>query len=201
MTLRTRHCIAGSWCDSADGARLPVIDPSNDELLAEVASGAAGDVDRAVRAAAAAQPAWWAAGAASRADVLAAIATAVQADGEALARLQSRNNGKPLAEARLDVSDVVACFEYYATLARGVERDSDTAVPLPDPSFEARVRRVPYGVAALIVPWNFPMVTTAWKLAPALAAGNAVVLKPSEVTPLPELALAQIVQDALAAHG
>ena len=201
MTLRTQHCIAGLWCDSADGARLPVIDPSTDELLAEVASGAADDVDRAVRAAAAAQPAWWAAGAASRADVLAAIAAAVQADGEALARLQSRNNGKPLAEARLDVADVVACFDYYATLARSVESDSDTAVKLPDPGYEARVRRVPYGVAALIVPWNFPMVTTAWKLAPALAAGNAVVLKPSEVTPLPELALAQIVQAALAAHG
>ena len=199
MKLQTRHSIAGAWCDSADGARLAVVDPSRDTQLAEVASGAAADVDRAVRAAAAAQPAWWAAGAARRGDVLGAIASAVGADAEALARLQSRNNGKPLAEARLDVADVVACFEYYAALVATGGGDAD--VPVPDPGYAARVRREPYGVVALIVPWNFPMVTTAWKLAPALAAGNAVVLKPSEVTPLPELALAQIEQRELAAHG
>jgi betaine-aldehyde dehydrogenase len=198
-TMRTQHYIAGAWCDSADARRLPVFDPSSESLLAEVAQGSAADVDRAVRAAAAAQPAWQQLGGVRRAAVLRAIAAGVQANEPALATLQSRNNGKPLAEARLDVADVVSCFEYYAQLAEALERAGDTPVPLPDAQFEARVRREPYGVVGMIVPWNFPMVTTAWKLAPALAAGNTVVLKPSEVTPLPELAFAQIVDDALRA--
>jgi betaine-aldehyde dehydrogenase len=111
-------------------------------------------------------------------------------------KLQSSNNGKPLFEAAIDVDDVIATFEYYAGLAEGLDARQDSNVELPTDDFSARVRREPCGVVGLIVPWNFPMVTTAWKLAPALAAGCCVVLKPSEVTPLPELELAAIVAEA-----
>lgn len=192
--LPTQHYIAGQWCDSADGARMPVTNPSDESLLAQVACGSATEVDRAVRAAHAAQPAWAAAGAPVRAQALRRVAALVREREAELAPLQSRNTGKPLWEARLDVADVAACFGYYADLVESTAPEAP--VPLPDPAFTARVRQEPWGVVGLIVPWNFPMVTTAWKVAPALAAGNAVVLKPSELTPLPELALAQIFHDA-----
>jgi len=194
--MRTQHYIDGQWRDGASGRRLAVLNPSDESRLAEVALGDAHDVAAAVEAAATAQVAWARGGASARAGALRRIAEGVRRQELELARLQSLNNGKPLAEARLDVADVVSCFEYYAMLAEAAERQADAPVPLPDAGFVARVRREPYGVAGLIVPWNFPMVTTAWKVAPALAAGNAVVLKPSEVTPLPELALAQIAHDA-----
>ena len=199
--MRTQHYIAGSWCDSADARRLPVFDPSSEEMLAEVAQGGAADVDRAVHAAAAALAAWRQFGGLRRGAILRDIAARVLANESVLATLQSRNNGKPLAEARLDVADVASCFDYYAQLAETLERDGDTPVALPDGGYAARVRREPYGVVGLIVPWNFPMVTTSWKLAPALAAGNTVVLKPSEITPLPELAFAQIVDEAFRCAG
>ncbi|HJR33239.1 MAG TPA: aldehyde dehydrogenase family protein, partial [Pseudomonas sp.] len=109
--------------------------------------------------------------------------------------------GKPLFEAAIDVDDVIATFEYYAGLAEGLDAKQDSAVALPTDDFSARLRREPCGVVGLIVPWNFPMVTTAWKLAPALAAGCCVVLKPSEVTPLPELELATIIAEAGLPNG
>jgi betaine-aldehyde dehydrogenase len=191
--MRVLHYIDGQWRDSADGQRLPVLNPSDETVLAEVALGGPGEVGAAVAAAAAAQPAWARLEGVARARVLRRVADGLRAGEAQLVRLQSLNSGKPLAEARMDVADAAACFEYYAALAEG---GGDTHVPLPTADYLARVRREPYGVVGLIVPWNFPMVTTAWKVAPALAAGNAVVLKPSEVTPLPELALAQIIDDA-----
>jgi betaine-aldehyde dehydrogenase len=133
---------------------------------------------------------------AERGAILRKIAAGVQAGREQLMHLQSSNNGKPLFEAAIDVDDVIATFEYYAGLAEGLDAKQDSAVELPSDDFSARLRREPAGVVGLIVPWNFPMVTTAWKLAPALAAGCCVVLKPSEVTPLPELELASIIADA-----
>jgi betaine-aldehyde dehydrogenase len=190
--MRTEHYIDGRW--HASGTRLGVVNPATEESLAQVALGSAADVDLAARAAARAQPDWAAAGADVRAQALRRIARGVAAREAELARLQSLNNGKPITEARLDVQDVVACFEYYATLIETTPLEAPVA--LPDPGFTARVRREAIGVVGLIVPWNFPMVTTAWKIAPALAAGNAVVLKPSEVTPLPELALAEIIHEA-----
>src|SRR5207253_7558871 len=106
-----------------------------------------------------------------------------------------------LFEAGIDVDDVIATFEYYAGLAEAMDAQQDRAVALPSEDFAARVRREPCGVVGLIVPWNFPMVTTAWKLAPALAAGCCVVLKPSEVTPLPELELAAIIAESGLPNG
>jgi betaine-aldehyde dehydrogenase len=193
---RTQLYIDGRWCDSEGAGRLSIINPSTEETLVEVEAGGAPDVDRAVRAAARALRSWKNTTGASRAVCLRAIARGVEARGEYLATLQSLNNGKPLAQARIDIGDVIATFDYYAELAEQLDDTGESEVAIPSADHRAVIRREPVGVAALIVPWNFPMVTTAWKLAPALAAGCTVVLKPSEVTPLPELALAAIVAEA-----
>ena len=172
---------------------LPVINPSTEEPLALVGGGDRHSVEQAVSAAQAGLAEWAASSGAERGAVLRRIAAGVAERRERLMHLQSSNNGKPQFEAAIDVDDVIATFEYYAGLAEGLDAAQDRDVPLPSDDFSARVRREPCGVVGLIVPWNFPMVTTAWKLAPALAAGCCVVLKPSEVTPLPELELAAII--------
>ncbi|QQZ40872.1 aldehyde dehydrogenase family protein [Pseudomonas sp. SK3(2021)] len=183
--------IDGQW--RAGSERLPVINPSTEEPLALVAGGDRHSVEQAVTAAEAGLAQWAATSGAERGAVLRRIAAGVAERREHLMHLQSSNNGKPQFEAAIDVDDVIATFEYYAGLAEGLDATQDRDVPLPSDDFSARVRREPCGVVGLIVPWNFPMVTTAWKLAPALATGCSVVLKPSEVTPLPELELAAII--------
>nr|BFD43962.1 aldehyde dehydrogenase family protein [Pseudomonas sp. FFPRI_1] len=186
--------IDGHW--SAGDALLPVINPSTEALLAQVAGGGAEAVDQALRAASAGLGRWARSTGAERAQVLRKIAAGVAERRERLMHLQSSNNGKPQFEAALDVDDVIATFDYYAGLAEGLDAAQDADVALPSADFCARLRREPVGIVGLIVPWNFPMVTTAWKLAPALAAGCSVVLKPSEVTPLPELELAAIIAES-----
>jgi len=186
--------IDGQW--SAGGEHLRVINPASEALLTTVNGGDAEAVDRAVTAATRALADWSKTSGAERGAILRKIAAGVQAGRQQLMQLQSSNNGKPLFEAAIDVDDVIATFEYYATLAEGLDGQQDSAVALPSEDFSARLRREPCGVVGLIVPWNFPMVTTAWKLAPALAAGCCVVLKPSEVTPLAELELAIIIAEA-----
>src|SRR5690606_1380278 len=150
-------------------------------------------VDLAVHAASAALSGWSTTPATERAKILRSIASGVAARREVLMQLQSSNNGKPGFEAAIDVDDVIATFEYYAGLADQLDAQQNRPIDLPSDEFSAHLRREPCGVVGLIVPWNFPMVTTAWKLAPALAAGCCVVLKPSEVTPLAELELARII--------
>ncbi|WP_042290957.1 aldehyde dehydrogenase family protein [Paraburkholderia mimosarum] len=196
VALRTQLYIDGFWCAGEGGQRLPVVNPSTEATIAQVEAGNAADVDCAARAAARAFRTWKKTTGAQRATLLRAIARGVSDRRDHLAVLQSLNNGKPLDEARIDVSDVIATFDYYADLAEQLDEIGESAVSIPGDAYRATIRREPAGVVALIVPWNFPMVTTAWKLAPALAAGCTVVLKPSEVTPLPELELAAIVADA-----
>lgn len=183
--------IDGQW--SAGSEHLRVINPATEALLTTVNGGDEAAVDRALSAATAAFAQWSNTSGAERGAILRRIASGVQAGRERLMYLQSSNNGKPLFEAGIDVDDVIATFEYYAGLAEALDASQDSPLELPSEAFAARVRREPCGVVGLIVPWNFPMVTTAWKLAPALAAGCCVVLKPSEVTPLPELELASII--------
>lgn len=186
--------INGQW--SAGAEHLRVINPATEALLTTVNGGDERAVEQAVSAASAAFADWSSSTGAERGAILRAIASGVQARRERLMFLQSSNNGKPQFEAGIDVDDVIATFEYYAGLAESLDASQDRQVPLPSDEFAARVRREPCGVVGLIVPWNFPMVTTAWKLAPALAAGCCVVLKPSEVTPLPELELAAIIAES-----
>jgi betaine-aldehyde dehydrogenase len=193
--LITQLYIDGCWCNSESGGHLPVVNPSTEAVIAEVQAGSALDVERAVEAAARALRDWKKTTGSARAAWLRAIARGVDARRDHLAALQSLNNGKPLAEAQIDIGDVVATFNYYAELAEQLDETGEAEVAIPSAEHRAVIRREPAGVVALIVPWNFPMVTTAWKLAPALAAGCTVVLKPSEVTPLPELQLAAIVAE------
>jgi betaine-aldehyde dehydrogenase len=183
--------IDGQWRLGRDS--LTVINPSTEEQLAIVAGGDAQAVAEAVDAARAAFAGWSMTSGAERAQRLRVIASAVAAHREPLMQLQSLNNGKPGFEAAIDVDDVIATFEYYADLAQALDAGQNSPVALPSENLSAYLRREPCGVVGLIVPWNFPMVTTAWKLAPALAAGCCVVLKPSEATPLAELELARII--------
>lgn len=186
--------INGEWREGSQV--LEVINPATEVLLAHVSVGDAAAVTLAVDAASTAFADWSKSTGRDRAALLRKIAEGVGAQREQLMHLQSSNNGKPLFEAGIDVDDVIATFEYYAAVAEGMDAGQDRPVELPSTDFSARLRREPCGVVGLIVPWNFPMVTTAWKLAPALAAGCCVVLKPSEVTPLAELQLARIIADA-----
>lgn len=191
--------INGQW--SAGREHLRVINPATEALLTTVNGGDEHAVDQAVAAATAAFKDWSQTSGAERGAILRNIANGVRNGREHLMKLQSSNNGKPQFEAAIDVDDVIATFEYYAELAEGLDAKQDSNVPLPSDDFSARLRREPCGVVGLIVPWNFPMVTTAWKLAPALAAGCCVVLKPSEVTPLPELELAAIIAESGLPNG
>jgi betaine-aldehyde dehydrogenase len=186
--------IDGAW--RAGQAVLEVINPATEAVLAQVSVGDATAVTQAVDAASAAFIEWSNSTGRDRAALLRKIAQGVSEQREHLMHLQSSNNGKPLFEAAIDVDDVIATFEYYASVAEEMDAAQDQPVALPSDDFSARLRREPCGVVGLIVPWNFPMVTTAWKLAPALAAGCCVVLKPSEVTPLAELHLARIIAEA-----
>ncbi|SUD76692.1 aldehyde dehydrogenase family protein [Pseudomonas putida] len=189
--MTTSHYIAGRWVDGQGSDCISVNDPALGQPFAELMAASAEQVDQAVAAARAALPAWKCTSASERAAYLRGFAEQLGQRREALVALQMRNNGKPRHEAEIDLDDAIATFGYYAELAEqlpGQNRD----VPLAAPGFTARTRLEPVGVVGLIVPWNFPLVTSAWKLAPALAAGCTVVLKPSEVTPLCELAYGQI---------
>jgi len=190
--MQLKLFIDGQWRAPAEPATLPVINPATEEQIAAVAAGGWRDVDAAVSAARKAFTQWRNTTGAERAAYLRAIARAAQVRAEELAALSSRNNGKPLAEARIDISDAIATYDYYATLAEQLDARQNAPVTLAAAGFASATRLEPAGVVALIVPWNFPFVTTAWKVAPALAAGCTIVLKPSEITPLVELALGEI---------
>ena len=174
-----RHYIGGAFVASAGGGTFGVANPARGETLATVAEGTAQDVDAAVKAAAAAFPAWSALPGHVRARYLYAIARHVQKRERFLSVLETLDNGKPIRESRdIDIPLVARHFYHHAGWAELIETD------IPDHS--------PIGVCGQIIPWNFPLLMLAWKIAPALAAGNTVVLKPAEFTPLTALAFAEI---------
>ncbi|MDR5866059.1 aldehyde dehydrogenase family protein [Halomonas koreensis] len=192
MQALTHQFIDNRWIASRGERRLPVTDPYHDAPIAEVTAGAAEDVDAAVAAARRALPAWRALGGEARGAYLDALAEALAARRDELEALSSRNNGKPRAEAAQDLADAIACYRHYAGEARALDARQGEPVATGEADLVSRRYQDPAGVAGLITPWNFPLVSSAWKLAPALAAGCTVVFKPSEVTPLPEQALAEI---------
>jgi len=170
---------------------VKVIEPATEEVLAEVAEADVEDADRAVGRAKAAFPAWRAVTPGDRAKLLRRFAAAVADHSEDLARLEARNVGKPIADARGEVGMVVDVFNYYAGAP---ERLLGNTIPVAggvDMTF-----REPLGVVALIVPWNFPIAITSWKVGPALAAGNTIVLKPAGLTPLTALELERLALQA-----
>ncbi|QTP58244.1 aldehyde dehydrogenase family protein [Billgrantia antri] len=192
MTHLEHQFIDNRWVASASERRLAVTNPYTEELIAEVTTGHPRDVDAAVDAAKRALPAWQSLSGTERGRYLEAFAEALTRRRDELARVSSSNNGKVLAEAYIDLDDAIACYRYYARQARALDARQGEPVRLDMEGVEARCYHDPVGVVGLITPWNFPLVTSAWKVAPALAAGCTVVLKPSEVTPLPERAIAEI---------
>jgi betaine-aldehyde dehydrogenase len=184
--------IGGEWRSPTAAQSITAVDPSTGGVLARVDGAGAADVDAAVTAATAAFPRWRRLSGRERGCYLRAFAKALPPRREALVRLQMRNSGKPRGEAETDVSDAIATFDYYADMAEQLDGLQDGAVALPDAGYAGRTRFEPVGPVGMIVPWNFPLVTSAWKIAPALAAGCTVVLKTSEYTPLIELAYGDI---------
>jgi len=192
-----RLFIGGGWTEAHATGRLRVANPCDGSELARVVAADAQDCDVAVAAARRAFDDGWSASAgAERAPLLRAIAAGIRGQREALAGLEARNNGKPLPEALWDIDDAAACFDYYAGLARQLDGRQGEAIALPSRDFGCAVYLEPVGVVAAIVPWNFPLLMAAWKVAPALAAGCTVVLKPSELTPLTAMALGDIARHA-----
>jgi acyl-CoA reductase-like NAD-dependent aldehyde dehydrogenase len=170
---------------------IEVIEPANEQVMAELPRAGAEEVDAAVARAKAAFAAWRAVAPADRAALMRALGDAIEARLEDLARLEARNAGKPIGDARGEIGMVVETFRYYAGAP---ERLLGQTIPVAggiDMTF-----REPLGVVGLIVPWNFPLTIAAWKLAPALAAGNCVVLKPAELTPLSAVELEKIALEA-----
>lgn len=198
MQHHTCLYIDGAFVDEAHGATFDVFDPATGKCFAQAAAGSEADVDAAVRAARRAfdHGPWSRMPAAQRAAVLRQVAQAIRADLEPLARLEVCDNGKPLKEARWDISDVAGCFDYYADMAEQVEAEGDALQDVGDARFHCRVRKEPLGVVGAITPWNFPLLMAAWKVAPALAAGCCVVLKPSELCPLTCVELARHLHEA-----
>jgi acyl-CoA reductase-like NAD-dependent aldehyde dehydrogenase len=170
---------------------LTVINPATEEVIAELDAAGPEDVDGAVAAATAALPGWRAVVPSDRARLLRRLATLVEENGEELATLETRNVGKPISDARGEVGMVADVFHFYAG---AVDKHYGETIPVAggvDVTF-----REPLGVVALIVPWNFPLAISSWKLGPALACSNTVVLKPAELTPLTALRLGELALEA-----
>ena len=191
---RYRMYINGDFVESHRGSYFPVIDPSTEEITAEVPDADEKDVNRAVAAAKAAfdSGAWPQTTAQERGRILFRLAERVRKESAKLAELEARNSGKPIVEAEYDIADVATCFEYYGGLATKVLGHVN---PVPDNALSLSLRE-PVGVAGQIIPWNYPLLMAAWKLAPALAAGCTCVLKPAEQTPLTALEFAHYFADA-----
>ncbi|GAA0740900.1 NAD-dependent succinate-semialdehyde dehydrogenase [Ideonella azotifigens] len=191
--LRTRNFIAGTWRAAAGGATLPVTDPANQRLIAEVPDSSADDAQQAADAAYAAFPAWRATPAKARAQVIKRWLALILANQDDLGRLISREQGKPLAEGRAEVLYAASYVEWFAEEA--VRICGDVIAP-PVVGRQMFAIKEPVGVVAVITPWNFPAAMIARKIAPALAAGCSVLAKPAEDTPLTALALVHLAEQA-----
>ena len=187
--------IGNRWVASASGKTFATINPSTGEEICEVAEADAADVEQAVRAARSAfeHGPWRSMRASERGRLLHRLADLIESNGDELARLESLDNGKPVSVAKaVDVAKTVACYRYFAGWADKVHGKT---IPI-DGDFLCYTRHEPIGVVGQIIAWNFPMLMMAWKLAPALATGNTVVLKPAEQTPLTALRIGELILEA-----
>lgn len=192
-----RIFIAGEWTQPAGDERIDVVNPSSGAVVGHIPAGSAADVERAVQAAREAfdHGPWPRTTGTERSVVLRAIAEAIRDNSTALAELEVLDNGKPLPEAEWDIGDAAGTFDFYADMAAAQDQAGPEFITVADDRFQAQVVKEPVGVVAAITPWNYPLLMASWKLAPALAAGCTVVLKPSEVTSLTALALAELCRD------
>jgi aminobutyraldehyde dehydrogenase len=188
------HYIDGAFHEAPDSAQLAIVNPATEEVITQVVEGTADDVDLAVAAAVRARRDWARIVPKQRSEILHAIADRIAENHDLLVRLESLNTGKPLSVARDDVDGTIDTFRFMAgalrattSMAAGEYAESHLSVIL----------REPLGVVGVVTPWNYPLLMAAWKLAPILAAGNTVVIKPSEQTPLTTLKLAELITDLL----
>jgi betaine-aldehyde dehydrogenase len=184
--------VGGRAVDAAGGGRIAVLNPATGEVIDEVPAGTAGDIDRAVEAATAAGDAWGRMDPRGRGKILGEAARRIREQQDDLALALTREQGKPLPEARNEVQGCANVLEYYHSISGSLRGES---MPLASYGY-ALVRREPVGVCGAIVPWNMPLLIMAWKIGPALCAGNTVVLKPASSTPLSTLAVAAIMESA-----
>jgi betaine-aldehyde dehydrogenase len=191
--------IDGTWT-SGSGGSAEVINPFDASVIETIDQAGPDDVERAVAAARAAFDTgpWRRTPAAERGALLRRVADLLMRDKEQIAHTETLDTGKTLVESRIDVDDVTAVFRYYADLA---DKDSGRLVDTGNPAVVSRMVHEPVGVCALITPWNYPLLQLSWKVAPALAAGNTVVIKPSEVTPLTSVLLVRLLEEAGAPQG
>jgi 1-pyrroline dehydrogenase len=191
-----KNFIGGKWVDSAGGETMEVLNPATGEAIAEVPRATAEDVDRAVQAAKTALPEWLETTPGERAELLLKLADAIDEHADELAELESRNVGKPLSYARDELPVCSDNIRFFAGAARVLEGRSAGEYMR---GYTSWLRREPIGIVGGIAPWNYPLMMAVWKLAPALAAGNVQVLKPSEQTPLTALRFAQLAAELLPA--
>ncbi|MCK8677586.1 aldehyde dehydrogenase family protein [Streptomyces lichenis] len=191
--------IDGAWVGAAGGERREVVNPFDASVVTTVDEAGAKDVDRAVRAARRAfeEEEWASAPVRRRSDLLLEVSRLLLRDQEEIARIETADTGKTLTEARIDVEDVSNAFRYFAEIAG---KDGGRVVDV-GPDVLSRVVYAPIGVCALIAPWNYPLLQASWKVAPALAAGNTFVLKPSETTPLSTIHMLRLIEEAGAPPG
>lgn len=190
-TIRNRMWIGNEWSDAEDGGTFETVNPATGETITEIASAQAADVDRAVQAARGAMenPEWRDMNPHKRSKLIWKLADAIQAASDELATLETMDNGKPYFESRkVDMPSIVENYRYFAGMADKVQGGT---IPVAGPFFNYTLRE-PVGVVGCITPWNFPLSLASWKVAAALACGNAVVLKPAEQTPLTAIRLAEL---------
>jgi betaine-aldehyde dehydrogenase len=197
--IHLKMYINGIWVKAISGKTREIINPANGEVIALAAEGDEEDARLAIQIARETfdRGDWSEMPAAKRASYLFAIANKLEEKAEEIAQFETLDNGKPLREAKFDVSDAVACFRYYAGL---VTKPHGQTYQVADP-VQTLVIHEPIGVCGLIVPWNYPLLMSVWKIAPALAAGNTIVFKPSEVTPVSAIKLFEIIDEAGVPHG
>ncbi|HUP16746.1 MAG TPA: aldehyde dehydrogenase family protein [Acidimicrobiia bacterium] len=190
--MQDRLYIGGEFVDSVAGSTFEVFNPHDGSKLADVAEARADDVDKAVAAATTAFPSWAKTPAMERGKLLLDLADAVERNAGELARLESLDTGHPIRDStRLDVPRTAATFRYFGGMADKYQG----SLPPVEKGFLNYVSREPIGVVGQIVPWNFPLMFTSWKMGPALAAGNTIVYKPAELTPLASLRVAELVDE------
>jgi len=194
VTVALQNYIAGKFVAPRAGAKREFFDPSDNSVLGEAGESDAGDVEAAVCAARTAfdDGPWTRTPAKERADRLFKLADLIESRADELSRMETRNNGKPLREAQFDIADAAGCFRYYAGLAT---KPHGQTFEVPDPNIVCQTVREPIGVCGQIIPWNYPLLMAAWKLAPGLAAGNCCILKPSELTPLTASRLFELIDE------
>ncbi|MFM8683861.1 MAG: aldehyde dehydrogenase family protein, partial [Chthoniobacterales bacterium] len=186
------NCINGKWVAAKSGASRDILNPATNEVIAKATDSGAADAEDAISAAREAfdHGPWGKSTGPERAEKLFNLANLIEKHADEFAKIDMENNGKPLREANYDAADTAGCFRYYAGLA---SKPQGQTYSVSDPNMVCMTVREPIGVCAQIIPWNYPLLMAAWKLAPGLAAGNACILKPSEMTPVSAVKLFELI--------